>query len=106
MYLKICLKNVGVVIRSLSYAPLKFWLTARYCIYELLKRRTPQPGGGGVRASDLRPTGGARLGPTADGRGGGVGRCAPIWVLINPFALVRDDQSLQRPFAPVITRSR
>ena len=38
--------------------------------------------------------GGARLGPTADGRGGGVGRCAPIWVLINPLALVRDDQSL------------
>ena len=42
----------------------------RVTIYELLKRRTPQPGGGGVRASDLRPTGGARLGPTADGRGG------------------------------------
>ena len=32
MYLKICLKNVGVVIRSLSYAPLKFWLTARYWV--------------------------------------------------------------------------
>ena len=73
----------------------------RVTIYELLKR-----GGGG-----------ARLGPTADGgrcapwtygrrEGGGVGRCAPIWVLINLFALVRDDQSLQRPFAPVITRSR
>ena len=56
------------------------------------------PGGGG---------GGARLGPTADGRrGGGVGRCAPIWVLINPFTVVRDEQSLQRPFTPIITRSR
>ena len=53
--------------------------------------------------------GGARLGPTADGRGGGGGEwggARRIWVLINPFALVRDDQSLQRPFTPVITRSR
>ena len=55
-------------------------VTSRVTIYELLKRRTPQPGevgGGEVRALDLRPTEGGEtraivthLGPTADGGGG------------------------------------
>ena len=48
------------------------------------------------REGQKAPRGTVTLRPTGGG-GGGVGRCAPIWVLINPFALVRDDQSLQRP---------
>ena len=37
-------------------------VTSSVTIYELLKRRTPQPGGVGVRASDLRSTGGGEWG--------------------------------------------
>ena len=51
-----------------------------------------------------------RLGPTADGRGGGggVGRVRADLGSHKPVRVGkrRPESTLQRPFAPVITRSR
>ena len=50
-----------------------------------------------MRASDLRPMGGG---------GGGSGEVGADLGSHSLFVLVRDEQSLERPFTPIITRSR